>query len=62
MLPISSLTGKGGGRTGDQGGQGGGQGGGRSNIANGGVDEVPDFSIVIAQQLQGLLPTIVAQV
>nr|GEU80620.1 reverse transcriptase domain-containing protein [Tanacetum cinerariifolium] len=29
---------------------------------NGGVDGVPDFSIIIAQQLQNLLPTIVAQV
>ncbi|GJW25601.1 putative reverse transcriptase domain-containing protein [Tanacetum coccineum] len=28
---------------------------------NEGIDEVPDFSTVIAQQLQGLLPTIVAQ-
>ncbi|GJS24578.1 hypothetical protein Tco_0453210 [Tanacetum coccineum] len=27
-----------------------------------GVDEVPDFSMVIAQQLQNLLPTIIAQV
>ncbi|GJZ67728.1 putative reverse transcriptase domain-containing protein [Tanacetum coccineum] len=43
-----------GGRTGDQ--------GGRGNETNGDVDEVPDFSIVIAQQLQDLLPTIVAQV
>ncbi|GKB56941.1 integrase, catalytic region, zinc finger, CCHC-type containing protein [Tanacetum coccineum] len=46
------------GRTGDQDGQGGDQGIG----ANGGVDEVLDFSTVIAQQLQNLLPTIVAQV
>ncbi|GKB23026.1 hypothetical protein Tco_0862427, partial [Tanacetum coccineum] len=51
-------TGKGGGRTGDQGGLGG----GRGNGMNGDVDEVPDFSIVIAQQLQALLPTIVTQV
>ncbi|GJS94741.1 putative reverse transcriptase domain-containing protein, partial [Tanacetum coccineum] len=29
---------------------------------NGGDDEVPDFSTVIAQQLQDLLPTIIAQV
>ncbi|GKA93770.1 putative reverse transcriptase domain-containing protein [Tanacetum coccineum] len=43
-----------GGRTGDQGGQG--------NAANGGVDEVRNFSTVIAQQLQGLLSTIAAQV
>ncbi|GJZ14646.1 hypothetical protein Tco_0550323 [Tanacetum coccineum] len=46
-----------GGRTGDQNGQGGDRGDG----ANGGVDEVPDFSTVIAQQLQNLLPTIIAQ-
>ncbi|GKB15587.1 hypothetical protein Tco_0849510 [Tanacetum coccineum] len=45
-----------GGQTGDQGSRGGGKG------ANKGVDEVPDFSTVIAQQLQGLLPTIVAQI
>ncbi|GJY79352.1 putative reverse transcriptase domain-containing protein, partial [Tanacetum coccineum] len=30
--------------------------------ANRGVDEVPDFSTVIAQQLRDLLPTIIAQV
>ncbi|GJX62081.1 hypothetical protein Tco_0294981 [Tanacetum coccineum] len=47
-------THRGGGRTSDQ--------GGRGNETNGGVDEVPDFSTVIAQQLQDLLPTIVAQV
>ncbi|GKE83729.1 hypothetical protein Tco_1557471, partial [Tanacetum coccineum] len=46
-----------GGRTGDQGGQGG----DRGIRANGGDDEVPDFSTVIAQQLQDLLPTIIAQ-
>ncbi|GKE95382.1 hypothetical protein Tco_1580237, partial [Tanacetum coccineum] len=51
-----------GGRTGGQTGDQGGRGGGRGNRANGGVDEVPDFSTVIAQQLQDLLPTIVAQV
>nr|GEV44857.1 reverse transcriptase domain-containing protein [Tanacetum cinerariifolium] len=38
------------------------QGGDRGNEANGGVDEVPDFSTVIAQQLQNLLPTIISQV
>ncbi|GJU55496.1 putative reverse transcriptase domain-containing protein [Tanacetum coccineum] len=47
-----------GGRTGDQDGQRDDQGIG----ANGGGDEVPDFSTVIAQQLQDLLPTIIAQV
>ncbi|GJV39477.1 hypothetical protein Tco_1417917 [Tanacetum coccineum] len=35
---------------------------GRLLGANGGDDEVPDFSMVIAQQLQDLLPTIVTQV
>nr|GEX88580.1 hypothetical protein [Tanacetum cinerariifolium] len=47
-----------GGRTGDQDGQGGDLG----NRANVGVDEVPDFSTAIAQQLQDLLPTIIAHV
>ncbi|GKC98278.1 putative reverse transcriptase domain-containing protein [Tanacetum coccineum] len=62
-------TGRGGGRTGEPmgrvGGQTGeqdGQEGGRGNGVNGGIDEVPDFSMVIAQQLQNLLPTIIAQV
>ncbi|GJS97207.1 putative reverse transcriptase domain-containing protein [Tanacetum coccineum] len=50
-------TGRVGGRTSDQDGQGG----DRGNGANGGIDEVPDFSTVIAQQLH-LLPTIIAQV
>ncbi|GJS26387.1 putative reverse transcriptase domain-containing protein [Tanacetum coccineum] len=48
-----------------QGGKTGGQtgrGSGRTEETNGGVDEVPDFSTIIAQQLQGLLPTIVTQV
>ncbi|GKE64316.1 reverse transcriptase domain-containing protein, partial [Tanacetum coccineum] len=35
--------------------------GGQGNGANGGIDEVSDFATVIAQQLQDLLPTIVAQ-
>ncbi|GJS29865.1 hypothetical protein Tco_0490485 [Tanacetum coccineum] len=43
-------TGRGGGRTGDQGGRGG----GRGNGANGGIDEVPDFSIFIARQIARL--------
>ncbi|GKD43505.1 hypothetical protein Tco_1268150, partial [Tanacetum coccineum] len=30
--------------------------------ANGGVDRVPDFSTIIAQQLHNLLPTLLAQV
>ncbi|GJY12917.1 putative reverse transcriptase domain-containing protein [Tanacetum coccineum] len=51
-------TGRGGGRTGDQGDRGG----GRGNKMNRGVDEVTEFSTVIAQQLQDILPTIVAQV
>ncbi|GJY72353.1 hypothetical protein Tco_0476056 [Tanacetum coccineum] len=63
-------AGRGGGRTrgrsGDQGdgrnnGQGG-QVGGHGREVNDGVDKVPDFSTIIAQQLQNLLPTIVAQV
>nr|GEY37340.1 putative reverse transcriptase domain-containing protein [Tanacetum cinerariifolium] len=47
-----------GGRSGNQDGQGGDQGIG----ANGGIGEVLGFSTVIAQQLQDLLPTIIAQV
>ncbi|GJU60930.1 hypothetical protein Tco_1238696, partial [Tanacetum coccineum] len=39
----------------------GGQIGGQGSEVNGGVDGVPDFSNIIAQQLQNLLPTIVAQ-
>ncbi|GJY80560.1 hypothetical protein Tco_0493311 [Tanacetum coccineum] len=63
-------TGRGGGRTrgrsSDQGngiidGQGG-QVGGQGSEMNDGVDGVPDFSTIIAQQLQNLLSTIVAQV
>ncbi|GKC72535.1 hypothetical protein Tco_1118418 [Tanacetum coccineum] len=62
-------TGRGGGRTrgrfGNQGngridGQGG-QVGGQGNEVNDGVDGFPDFSTIIAQQLQNLLPTILAQ-
>ncbi|GJR14214.1 hypothetical protein Tco_0796866 [Tanacetum coccineum] len=63
-------AGRGGGRTrgrsGDQGdGRIDGQGrqvGGQGREVNDGVDGVPDFSTIIAQQLQNLLPTIVAQV
>nr|GEV34177.1 hypothetical protein [Tanacetum cinerariifolium] len=62
-------TGRGGGRTGEPTGRVGGrtgdqdsQGGKRGNKANGGVDKVPDFSTAIAQQLQDLLPTIIAQI
>ncbi|GKB24351.1 reverse transcriptase domain-containing protein [Tanacetum coccineum] len=70
MLPMTGgRTGKGGGRTreptGRVGGQTGdqdGQGGDRGYRANRGIDKVPDFSTVIAQQLQNLLPTIIAQV
>ncbi|GKA97645.1 putative ribonuclease H-like domain-containing protein [Tanacetum coccineum] len=63
-------AGRGGGRTrgryGDQGdgmidGQGG-QVGGQGSVVNDGVNGVPDFSTIIAHQLQNLLPTIVAQV
>ncbi|GKC40093.1 reverse transcriptase domain-containing protein [Tanacetum coccineum] len=54
------------GRSGDQGdgridGQGG-QVGGQGSEVNDGVNGIPDFSTIIAQQLQNLLPTIVAQV
>ncbi|GJZ76816.1 putative reverse transcriptase domain-containing protein [Tanacetum coccineum] len=71
--PVGGTAGrasKGGGRTkghsGDQGndrmdGQGG-QVGGEDSEVNDGVNGVPDFSTIIAQQLQNLLPTIVAQV
>ncbi|GKB82035.1 hypothetical protein Tco_0948930, partial [Tanacetum coccineum] len=45
-----------------QGGQVCGQVGGQGNEVNDGVDGVPDFSTIIAQQLKNLLPTIVAQV
>ncbi|GJZ48229.1 reverse transcriptase domain-containing protein [Tanacetum coccineum] len=63
-------TGRGGGRTrgrsGDQSngrndGQGG-QEGGQGREVNDGVDGFPDFSTIIAQQLQNLLPIIVAEV
>nr|GEV95148.1 putative reverse transcriptase domain-containing protein [Tanacetum cinerariifolium] len=40
----------------------GGQVGGQGSEVNGGVDRVPDFSTIIAHQLQNLLPIIVAQV
>ncbi|GJY47398.1 hypothetical protein Tco_0436461 [Tanacetum coccineum] len=39
-----------------------GQGNDRGVGANGGVDGVPDFFTIIAQQLQNLLPTLLAQV
>ncbi|GJZ62563.1 reverse transcriptase domain-containing protein [Tanacetum coccineum] len=41
---------------------GGRTGGDRGNRANEGIDKVPSFSTVIAQQLKNLLPTIIAQV
>ncbi|GKE62354.1 reverse transcriptase domain-containing protein, partial [Tanacetum coccineum] len=63
-------TGRGGrrtrGRTGDQGdgriNEQGVQVGSQGNRVNDGVDGVPDFSTIIAQQLQNLLPTLLAQV
>ncbi|GJS10933.1 putative reverse transcriptase domain-containing protein [Tanacetum coccineum] len=67
---MGRRTGRGGGKTrgrsGDQGngrtdGQGG-KVGGQGSEVNDGVNGVPDFSTIIAQQLQNLLPTIVAQV
>ncbi|GJS35593.1 putative reverse transcriptase domain-containing protein [Tanacetum coccineum] len=51
-------TGRGGEGAGEQSGQGGDQG----VEANKGVDGVPDFSIIIAHQLQNLLPAIITQV
>ncbi|GJR62600.1 putative reverse transcriptase domain-containing protein [Tanacetum coccineum] len=68
--PRGRRTGRGGSRTGGRSGdQGdgrtdgrGGQVGGQGSEVNDGVDGVPDFSTIIAQQLQNLLPTIVAQV
>ncbi|GJX79856.1 hypothetical protein Tco_0328005, partial [Tanacetum coccineum] len=42
--------------------RGRGTGNGQSVKVNEGVDGVPDFSIIIAQQLQNLLPIILAQV
>ncbi|GJW42977.1 hypothetical protein Tco_0071776 [Tanacetum coccineum] len=55
---TSGRTGRGGGRTGDQDGQGG----DRGVEGNRGVDEVPNFSMIIAQQLQNLLPSIITQI
>nr|GEU37285.1 reverse transcriptase domain-containing protein [Tanacetum cinerariifolium] len=62
-------TGRGGGRTGGRSGDQdngrndgqGGQVGGQGREVNNGVDGVPNFSTIIAQHLQNLLPTIVAQ-
>ncbi|GKA46749.1 hypothetical protein Tco_0739632 [Tanacetum coccineum] len=45
-----------------RGGRTGGQTGGQGSEVHDGVDGVPDFSTIIAHQLQNLLPTIVAQV
>ncbi|GKE95973.1 hypothetical protein Tco_1580828, partial [Tanacetum coccineum] len=44
-----------------RGGRTGGQVGGQGSEVNYDVDGVPDFSTIIAQQLQNLLPTILAQ-
>ncbi|GJS54128.1 putative reverse transcriptase domain-containing protein [Tanacetum coccineum] len=63
-------AGRGGGKTrgrpGDRGNAGingqGGQVGGQGTEVNDGVDGVPNFSTIIAQHLQNLLPTILAQV
>ncbi|GJS24770.1 hypothetical protein Tco_0453402 [Tanacetum coccineum] len=62
---TAGQAGRGGGRVGEQAGRIGGRTdnqGGRGNRANRGVDEVAGFSTVITEQLQGLLPTIIAQV
>ncbi|GKG34366.1 hypothetical protein Tco_0437062, partial [Tanacetum coccineum] len=42
--------------------RGGGTVGGQGSEVNDGVGGVPDFSTIIAQQLQNLLPNIVVQV
>ncbi|GJZ08002.1 reverse transcriptase domain-containing protein [Tanacetum coccineum] len=64
--PAGRSGGRTGGRSGDQGDGrndgSGGQVGGQGSEVNGGVDGVPDFPTIIAQQLQNLLLTIVAQV
>ncbi|GKD88288.1 hypothetical protein Tco_1363795 [Tanacetum coccineum] len=52
---------QGGGQDGQKSNQGS-QGSSQGNEANGGGGEVTDFATIIAQQLQNLLPTIVAQV
>ncbi|GKB31552.1 hypothetical protein Tco_0870953 [Tanacetum coccineum] len=44
-----------------RGGRTGGRTGGQGNEVNNGVDRFPDFSTIITQQLQNLLPTILAQ-
>ncbi|GKD05273.1 reverse transcriptase domain-containing protein [Tanacetum coccineum] len=67
---MGRLAGRGGGRTrGRSGNQGdgrndgqGGQVGSQGREVNDGVDGVPDFVTIIAQQLQNLHPTIVTQV
>ncbi|GKA90417.1 hypothetical protein Tco_0812287 [Tanacetum coccineum] len=62
---TAGQAGRGSGRVGEQAGRIGGRTdnpGGRGNRANRGVDEVAGFSTVITEQLQGLLPTIIAQV
>ncbi|GKB16905.1 putative reverse transcriptase domain-containing protein [Tanacetum coccineum] len=51
-----------GGGTGKRVGRGGRGRGPRGEEVNGGVGEAPDFSTIIAQQLQNLLPAILAQV
>ncbi|GJQ99521.1 hypothetical protein Tco_0522506 [Tanacetum coccineum] len=56
-LPMFSLV-----VQGDQGDGQGGQVGGQGSEVDDGVNRVLDFSTIIAQQLQNLLPTIVAQV
>nr|GEU50389.1 putative reverse transcriptase domain-containing protein [Tanacetum cinerariifolium] len=52
---------QGGGQDGQESDQGT-QGSSRCNVVNGGGGRVPDFTTIIAQQLQNLLPTIVPQV
>ncbi|GKD43822.1 hypothetical protein Tco_1268467 [Tanacetum coccineum] len=45
-----------------RGGRTGGRTGVQGSEVNDGVDRVPDFSTIITQQLQNLLPSILAQV
>ncbi|GKA73403.1 putative reverse transcriptase domain-containing protein [Tanacetum coccineum] len=65
MLPRMTTRSAGRATATPQGGRIDGQGvqvGGQGSEVNDGVDGVPDFSTIIAQQLQNVLPTILAQV
>ncbi|GKD78276.1 hypothetical protein Tco_1340897 [Tanacetum coccineum] len=62
MLPRMTTRSAGQPAAASRGGGTGGQVGGQGSEVNDGVGEVPDFSTIIAEQLQNLLPAIVAQV